>query len=208
MHIQALLIGQPMPTPAKAGTTGHFKTPIDAVEITRDGLQGDHIADLDNHGGVDQAVYIFTETDRAWWQTALDRDVPPGFFGENMLVSEMSSADFCIGDRLSTANVVLEISSPRIPCATYSAHIGDGQAIKQFYAAGRPGAYARVIQTGRVTTGDPVTFAPYTGDRISMDASTAAYLSNFSDAGFLERARHVPAHYKVKAIADARLSAT
>ena len=206
MNIQALLIGSPAPSPAKSGQTGYFKAPVPEATFTRDGLAGDFIGDTENHGGVDQAVYLFTEPDRAWWQAHLDRKVPPGFFGENLLLSELHSADICIGDRMNFAGVVLEITAPRIPCATYAAHLGTGQAIKDFYRAGRPGAYARVVAEGHATVGAHVTYQPFTGDRITMAEATTAYLDNFRDRTYLHRALKVPSHAKLIKLAHERLA--
>ena len=207
MKVLSVLVGQPEKTSAKIGLTGHFKKPVAEAEITKDGVAGDHIMDRNNHGGVDQAVYIFGEVDRAWWAEALDRDVPPGFFGENLLVSDLETGGLAIGDVMTIGNVILQIASPRIPCATYAAHIGDGQALKQFYAAGRPGAYARVLESGAVGVGAAVTLSPYTGDRITMVDNMQAYLGKFADDAFLGRALNVPAHYKLHDLARQRLGA-
>ena len=206
MQVLAVLTGKLSPTPAKAGMTGYFKTPVAEARVTTLGLAGDQIGDTDNHGGVDQAVYIFTEPDRVWWADFLTRDVGPGYFGENLLVSDLTSADLCIGDRLAIGEVLLEITSPRIPCTTFAAHVGDPQAIKWFYQAQRPGAYARVLAEGVIRPGDPIVFTPYVGDRITMIEDTAAYLSHHKDTADLLRRLDIPAHHKAKALARARLA--
>ena len=186
--------------------TGHFKKPVDEpVTVGPLGLGGDTICDLENHGGVDQAVYIFGEPDRVWWSQELGQDLPPGYFGENLLISDIESADVACGDILQIADVKLEITSPRIPCATYAAHVGSGKAIKQFYAAERPGAYARVLQSGDIVSGMDVKFTPYTGDRVTMVENMRAYLGKFNDTDFLQRALHVPSHHKLIALARERL---
>lgn len=207
MKVLSIQTGKPEPTPAKSGLTGHFKKPITGpVQIGPLGLSGDTICDLDNHGGVDQAVYLFGEPDRVWWQAELGRELPAGFFGENLLISDLLSADLAVGEKLTIGDVMLEITAPRIPCATYAAHIGDPQAIKQFYRAARPGAYARVLQTGQITAGQPVEFTSYNGDRILIIESTRHYLRHFDDPDFLARVLTVPAHHKLRALAQERLS--
>ena len=206
MEILSIQIGKPEKTPAKAGLTGHFKKPIDApVIIGPMGLQGDAICDLENHGGVDQAVYMFGTPDLKWWAQELDRDIPPGFFGENLVISDLATSALAIGDILFVGDVVLQITSPRIPCATYAAHIGDGRAIKQFYAAERPGAYARVLQEGIISKGTQGILKPYTGDRITLVEDMRAYREKYKDKDFLRRALAVPAHYKLHALAKERL---
>ncbi len=206
MEILSIQIGKPQKTPAKPGMTGHFKTPMTgSAAVGPMGLQGDTICDLANHGGVDQAVYLFGEPDRLWWAQELSRELSPGFFGENVIISELETANLALGDILTLGDVTLQITSPRIPCATYAAHIGSGQAIKQFYAAERPGAYGRVLQTGKMSNGDRVSLHPYEGDRITLIDYMHAYLRNFKDHTFLERAHSVPAHYKLHALAKERL---
>ena len=205
MKVTHVLTGKPEKTLAKAGLTGHFKTPVEEANIGQLGLSGDHIMDLDNHGGVDQAVYVFGDIDRQWWAQTLKCDVPPGHFGENLLISDLETGPLAIGDILTIGEVVLQITSPRIPCATYAAHIGSGQAIKQFYSAGRPGAYGRVLQSGRVTPGANVTLTAYQGERISMVENMRACLDKFADDDFLSRALTVPAHYKLHDLARERL---
>ena len=204
----AVMTGSPQPTTAKAGMTGHFKKPVKSAEITAEGLVGDSIMDREHHGGVDQAVYLFGEPDQAWWAEELDREVGPGYFGENLLISDMESSQVCVGDQYQIGDVLLEITSPRIPCATYAAHIGSGQAIKQFYAAQRPGAYGRVLQTGTVAPGMSVTHTPYTGIRIPVVEMMDQYLRRYDDEVFLKRILHTPAHHKMHHNARERLGKT
>ncbi|SFR41182.1 MOSC domain-containing protein YiiM [Yoonia tamlensis] len=205
MEILGIQIGKPEPTNAKSGLTGHFKKPVPSVQITDQGLVGDTICDKKHHGGVDQAVYIFGEPDRLWWEATLKRPTPPGFFGENLLISDLCSAKLNLGDIFEIGETLLQITSPRIPCATYAAHIGSGQAIKQFYAAERPGAYARVLRAGSVTTGMAVRHQPFDGPKITIIDNMRAYLDGFSDADFLCKALQTPAHYKLHAEARQRL---
>ncbi|MEO1639336.1 MAG: MOSC domain-containing protein [Pseudomonadota bacterium] len=200
----SVLVGQPEPTPAKAGMTGHFKTPVSAAKVDTPGLSGDHIMDLENHGGVDQAVYIFGEVDRVWWAQELGRDVSPGYFGENLLISDLETGALACGDQFRIGDVLLEITSPRIPCATYAAHIGSGQAIKQFYASRRPGAYARVLETGTLKPGQDVVITPYAGDRVTMAELLRHRLTNYRDDAFVARFRDIPIHQELRQMAADR----
>ncbi len=206
MKVLSVQIGKPEKTPAKTGMTGHFKTPVDSrVMVGPRGLDGDTICDLENHGGVDQAVYLMGAPDLAHWAQELGRDIKPGFFGENLVITDLETATLAIGDILTMGDVTLQITSPRIPCATYAAHIGTPQAVKQFYAMERPGAYARVLKSGAVSSGMAVQLHAFAGDRITIIENMHAYLGNFQDTAFLERALTVPAHYKLHALAKQRL---
>ncbi len=205
MQVLSVLTGKPQPTPAKSGATGHFKTPVPFAEIGPLGVTGDYIADLENHGGPDQAVYIFGDSDRAWWSEEMGTPLAPGYFGENLLISDLETRDLAAGDQFRIGEVLLEVTSPRIPCATYAAHVGDPQAIKRFYKAARPGVYTRVLASGPVRQGDAVQLVPYAGVRLTMEEMMAQYLQNHRDDDFLRKALHTPAHYKLHQLARTRL---
>jgi len=67
--------------------TGLWKRPADGpVFVGELGLKGDLIGDLRIHGGRDKAVYAYAEEDISWWEGELDRELGPGFFGENLTV--------------------------------------------------------------------------------------------------------------------------
>ncbi|HAV78667.1 MAG TPA: MOSC domain-containing protein [Anaerolineae bacterium] len=150
-------------------TTGIYKIPVNRpVEIKRLGIDTDAICDKKNHGGIDQAIYVYGGADYAWWSNELGRDLTPGTFGENLTVSELESAQFNVGDYLHIGDVTLQVTSPRIPCGTFATRMGDPQWVKKFRTGERPGLYCRVINEGIVNAGDKVTVEKYTGDTISI----------------------------------------
>lgn len=152
-----------------SGQTGIYKQPTTGpVHITSLGLVGDTICDTKHHGGVDQAVYVYSTADYAWWSQTVGKELLPGTFGENLTITELESASAHVGDRLHMGSVVLEVTSPRIPCVTLAARMGDPTFAKQFRRAERPGLYCRVIQEGYVQAGDSVNFQPYTGETIAV----------------------------------------
>ena len=144
-----------------SGKTGIYKIPTpNPVEIGPYGLQGDVIIDTANHGGLDQAVYIYFTPDYAWWSAELGQELLPGTFGENLTISGIESAQIAIGDRFVTSQVTLEVTYPRVPCVTLAARMGDPTFVKRFRTAERPGVYCRVIQPGPVQVGEAVTYQP------------------------------------------------
>lgn len=54
------------------------------------------------------------------------------------------------------ADVVLEVSCPRIPCATFQGWLEREGWLKRFTRAAVPGAYLRVIEPGEIRGGDPL----------------------------------------------------
>jgi MOSC domain-containing protein YiiM len=150
-------------------STGIYKLPaFEPVEITRLGIEADFIADADHHGGADQAIYVYGLKDYAWWSGALQQEFLPGTFGDNLTISDLESARFNIGDRLRIGSALLEVTAPRIPCATLARRMGDPMFARKFRRAERPGLYCRVIQQGVVQTGDSVAVDYYRGATVGV----------------------------------------
>jgi len=169
MRLLSVNIGkaQHIKNAGKSGKTGIFKHPTTTpVPITFLGLAGDEICDTPNHGGADQAVYLYGSEDYAWWANELGYMLTPGAFGENFTLSDLESAAYRIGDRFRIGEVILEVTAPRIPCGTLAARMGDSKFPKRFQQAERPGLYCRVIQEGAVQEGDSVTLEPYVGETV------------------------------------------
>lgn len=157
----------PLDHAKSSGITGIFKQPVAGpVPITALGLVDDAICDTENHGGVDQAIYIYGTIDYAWWEGELGRALAPGTFGENLTIRDLESANIAVGDRFTIGACILEVTAPRIPCVTLARRMDDPTFVKRFRAAERPGLYCRVIQEGTVQSGDAVHYTPYAGERI------------------------------------------
>ncbi len=198
MKILAVCLGRPEILPGKKYKTGINKLAIQGpVMVDAEGLVGDAILNRKHHGGVDQAVYIEGSLDLDWWEAELGRDLAFGTFGENLVIEGLESAMLAAGDRLAIGEVLLEITSARIPCATFAAKMGEPTFVKRYTRAARPGAYARVLQGGMVEAGQSVEFKPWSGDRVTMREMMATFGRRLSDT---DRARYLaaPVHYKVK----------
>jgi len=117
MHLLSINLGRPqlLQIGKHATTTGIYKSPVEAVQISTSGLMGDHIDDQEHHGGPDQAVYVYSIEDYDWWMEQLSEALPPGTFGENLTFSSFGPAPVRIGDRFRIGQVLLEVSAPRIP---------------------------------------------------------------------------------------------
>lgn len=171
MQLISVNIGQERTQQIGTGlkTTGIYKLPTpEQVQVTTLGIQGDSICDTRNHGGPDQAIYVYGLPDYDWWSNELERELLPGTFGENLTVSALESATFSIGDRLHLAVVILEVTAPRIPCGTLAVRMGDPKFVKRFRQAVRPGLYCRVIQTGLIGVGEELRVEAYQGETISV----------------------------------------
>ena len=122
------------------------------------GLIGDSVCDLRNHGGDDQAVHAYAREDLDDWAAELDRPLHNGVFGENLTTAGIDVTGALIGERWQIgADVVLEVTVPRIPCRTFADWLGEHGWIKRFVAKAVPGAYLRILEPGFIESGDPIT---------------------------------------------------
>ena len=151
----------------KTETTGIYKLPVASAYVGVLGLQADAIISTKHHGGPDQAVYCYTQPDHDLWAADGIR-TSPGIFGENLTLSDLSSAQMVIGDRLKFGQVVLEVTSPRIPCATLASRMGDGHFIQKFRDKAAPGYYCRVITEGTICQGEAYEYIPFEGERVTV----------------------------------------
>ncbi|MBC7869245.1 MAG: MOSC domain-containing protein [Chitinophagaceae bacterium] len=190
-----------------SGKTCIFKNPTTIpVQITMDGLVGDSVTDKENHGGDDQAVYVYSSLDYMWWSEALGKELAPGTFGENLTISDLESATLQIGDRLRVGEVLLEVTSPRIPCVTLAARMEDPIFVKRFRQAERPGVYCRVIKTGIVRVDDPVNLERYQGDTLSALEMFHNYYNKDASEADLRRELAAPIAIRARRENEERLN--
>ncbi|MER7986189.1 MOSC domain-containing protein [Streptomyces noursei] len=121
------------------------------------GLAGDAVLDRVRHGGDDQAVYAYAREDLDDWQRQLDRELPNGVFGENLTTAGLAVTTARIGERWRIGGeLLLEVTSPRVPCRTFQGWLDEPGWVKRFTRAAVPGAYLRVLTPGEIRAGDPV----------------------------------------------------
>jgi MOSC domain-containing protein YiiM len=162
-------LGRPTPSPHTDqvdGVTGIDKRPVAGpVRVAApgpkgtagSGLAGDAVCELRHHGGDDQAVYAYAREDLDEWAKELGRTLPNGCFGENLTTNGLNVSGALIGERWRIGpEVVLEVTSGRIPCRTFQGHLGERGWVKRFTRMGATGAYLRVIEPGEIRAGDPI----------------------------------------------------
>ncbi|MEV0763886.1 MOSC domain-containing protein [Nocardia sp. NPDC050435] len=143
--------------PGRVGRTAIDKRPVPGrVGVQALGLAGDHVADTKHHGGVHQAVYAYAESDAQRWAAELGRDLPAGWFGENLRIEGLAVSDAVLGARWAIGDTLLEVSAPRVPCAVFQHWAGEAQWVKRFTLQSDTGAYLRVLTEGSIGAGDEV----------------------------------------------------
>lgn len=203
----------------RGGETAIDKRPVASVEV-RDpgpkrgglgsGVVGDDVASRKHHGGSRQAVYAVAREELDWWGVELDRTLRDGQFGENLTTVGLDVDGAVVGERWRVGSALLEVSGPRIPCATFAAWMGERGWVRRFTERGRTGAYLAVVEPGVVTAGDtvdvvarpahgitvPEVFRAFTGDDEGAARVLAQGLLGEEDHRWLEQ-RVARRRYKI-----------
>ena len=157
-RIVSLQVGLPrvMDPHGEPWVTATFKDPVAGnIALSHLGLAGDGQADLENHGGPDKAVLVYSQ-DHAerWRREAFPDGLPPGAFGENFTVQDLTEADVCVGDVVQVGTARVEVSQPRQPCWKQGRRYGMNDLVAKIVRTSRTGWYLRVRQEGVVEAGD------------------------------------------------------
>ena len=145
---------------AGIGRTSIDKQPVPGlVRVGHLGVEGDQVSDVENHGGIDQAVYAFAREDLDWWEAELGREIRNGQFAENLTTSGIDVNAAEVGERWRVGTALLEVAAVRIPCNDFKNWqringYDDRAWVKRFAQRGRPGPYLRVIEEGEIEAGD------------------------------------------------------
>ena len=138
----------------RRATTSIWKEPVTgSVRVGRLNLSGDLQADPRFHGGADKAVYAYAREDYGWWADELGRPLGDGTFGENLTLEAVDVTAAVVGERWEVGSALLEVTGPRTPCWKLGARMESVEFPVYFAAAGRPGAYLRVLTEGEVEAG-------------------------------------------------------
>ncbi|HZV11984.1 MAG TPA: MOSC domain-containing protein [Candidatus Kapabacteria bacterium] len=173
MKIVSVNIAVPRTVPWKGKqiTTGIYKEPVgDKRKVGFLGVEGDVVGDLQVHGGVNKAVYMYAAEHYDFWKGELpDMDMPFGMFGENVTVEGgLFENDVHVGDRFRLGTSEVMAIQPRMPCFKLGIKFGRDM-IKSFNDAERHGIYFKVIKEGEMQTGD-------TMERIFSDQAKVSIL--------------------------------
>ena len=140
----------------KTFRTGIFKSPVlGPVSVGRTEVQGDGQADLDSHGGVDKAVYLYPAEHYPFWRRELCEEIPEsGSFGENLTTEGLLEDAVCIGDTFKVGTTVVQVTQPRTPCYKLAARFSRSDLPGRFLKSMKSGFYLRVLEPGHLMAGD------------------------------------------------------
>lgn len=136
--------------------TGIFKNPVNhPIFLDKLNVKSDTIADLKRHGGVDKAVYLYSEQHYDYWKALYpEADWQYGMFGENITLTELDEHKIKKGDLFQIGDAVIEATKPRTPCYKLGIRFKDQQIVKQFWKDDKCGVYCKVLKSGEVNLND------------------------------------------------------
>lgn len=140
----------------KEVTTGIFKFPVNnPIYLGSEDVENDNVIDRRYHGGVDKACYLYSADHYKYWKTLYPAlEMPWGMFGENITVEGLDEAEINIGDIYEAGETIIQATQPRQPCFKLGFRFHNNEIVRQFVDSGFAGVYVRVLQKGRVKSGD------------------------------------------------------
>jgi MOSC domain-containing protein YiiM len=170
--------------------TAIWKDPVAGrVKVAGHKVAGDEQGNPEAHGGPDKAVYAYAAEDYEWWSSELALELAPGTFGENLTLRGIDVSNALVGERWRVGGTLLEVAQPRIPCFKLGIRMGSQRFPARFAAAGRPGAYLRIVTEGEVAAGDPAEVVHRPGHDLSVAEVSRIYHDDHAGA---DRLLHVP----------------
>jgi MOSC domain-containing protein YiiM len=144
---------QELPYKDTTWATAIYKQPLDGqVAVDHYGIVGDE--HTGNGPDLDRAVCFHPQAHYRFWTAYFRRDIPIGFFGENLTLDGLVDEDVCVGDVIRCGSVLFEITQPRTPCFKQARKLGVPDFVKLILQTGKPGFLARVLQPGEIAVGD------------------------------------------------------
>lgn len=134
----------------EGNTTPIYREARDSVNLVEDkGVEGDKKFGK-SHG---RQVNLLSQRSYDWFTRNFGRELElPGGFGENIVVSsELDLAWLDLGQRITIGGAVIEVVTPRSPCASFTEAV-DGVKVSHF--VGHVGWMCSVVKGGPVKVGD------------------------------------------------------
>ena len=178
-------VGAPREVPWRGQTvrTAIWKHPVAGrVKVRGVNVDGDDQGNREVHGGVDKALYAYPAEDYEWWGAELGQELAPGTFGDNLTVRGIDVSGAEVGERWRAGGTLLEVAQPRTPCFKLGIRMGSQRFPRHFAAAGRPGAYLRILAEGEVAAGDPVEVVHRPGHGLTVAEVSRIYHADHAAA--------------------------
>lgn len=134
-------------------TTAIYRRPVEGrATVSRQGIAGDE--HTGNGPDLDRAVCFHPIAHYAFWRAYFRRDIPLGFFGENVTLHGALDEEVCVGDVFRCGTALFEITQPRTPCYKQARKLEVPTFVKLILQTGKLGYLARVLEEGTIGPGD------------------------------------------------------
>ncbi len=135
------------------------KTTVEEAYLTDIGFKGDDQVHKEYHGGPNKAILFYSSLTYDKVNEVLNinldyKDISP--LGENLLVSDITEDDICVGDILKLGVAVVQVTQPREPCNVLNINTKTKEMLKTVIKYGYTGWYAKVLEEGIVKQTDSV----------------------------------------------------
>lgn len=135
----------------RAWESGMFKNVVhEKMWLSKNGIEGDQVADKKNHGGPEKAVFAYPTSHYDYWKNDLEIQIGIGAMGENIAVTPINEETVCIGDVYQFGEAIIQVSQPRRPCWKPARRFKVVDFALRIQNTGRTGWYYRVLQEGFV----------------------------------------------------------
>ena len=102
-------------------------------------------------------MHLYPLAHHAFWRASIG-ELPllgdPGAFGGNIAVEHFDETQVRMGERFRLGTPLLEVSQPRMPCATIEHRFERKGMVAAILESGRCGWYFRVIEEGEAAAED------------------------------------------------------
>lgn len=150
--------------------TGIFKFPVEqSIFLGEEDVENDAVIDRRYHGGIEKAVYAYSENHYAYWKELYPNlDWHYGMFGENITISNLEETEIFVGAQYQLGETIIEVTSPREPCMKLGLVFETQKVLKQFWNSSKSGIYFKVIKTGNVAVGDELVLIKEAEKKLSI----------------------------------------
>jgi MOSC domain-containing protein YiiM len=189
-EIHNLSIGTPKTLTYENGkemNTGICKESVIDAFLTKNGFQGDGVANLRFHGGLDRAVCIYPYDHYSLWESEFKTTLPASTFGENLTVTNMLEKDVHIGDIFQVGEAVIQITQSRIPCDTITKRTNLSLLLKRMVETGYTGYLCRVLEEGVVREDSKITLLKQHPEKMSVLVANDIYFQRSKDKESIQK---------------------
>jgi MOSC domain-containing protein YiiM len=164
--------------------SGIKKYPVSKAYLTKTGFKEDFQADLLHHGGENKALFLFSaityEKINSFFNNSFNM-TNMAYFGENLILSNISEKDICIGDILKIGQSKVQITQPRQPCWKLSANTNEKNMTNFIFNSGLTGWYAKVLEEGIIYQNDDVILEKRVNSNLNIEKLNQLIINPMSD---------------------------